>query len=96
MLLTSYGKYFICAATPLVVSYYPYNGTTLTFNLFFESSTYTYGITSSRSMFSSKDRKLVTLGSNIVGVGTEGRSFLVFHFQCKITNCSHCEFFGVC
>lgn len=95
--LSSNGNYFICAAnSPLLVSYYSYNDTIFTFNLLFESSSYTSAITSGKSIYSSKDGKLVALGSNSVGVGADGRYFVVFHFQCNITNCSHCKYLGVC
>ena len=91
--LTSNGKYFICGAN-ILVSYYAYDDVMLTFNLIFESSNY---ISILGSMYSSRDGKLVAIGSsNSVLVGADVGKYAVLHFQCNITNCARCKSIGIC
>jgi hypothetical protein len=91
--LTSNGKYFICGAN-MLVSYYSYDDVMLTFNLTFESSNY---ISTLGSMYSSKDGKLVAIGSSSnVLIGADLSKYAVLHFQCNITSCSRCKSIGLC
>jgi hypothetical protein len=75
--LTSNGKYFICGAS-ILVSYYSYDDVMLAFNLIFESSNY---ISTVGSMYSSKDGKLVAIGSSSnVLIGADLSKYAVLHF----------------
>lgn len=79
--------------SPLNVSFYQYDSSSLTFNLLFFKNSYASTL-SQGAFFVSDDGSIFTAGSR--GGYSESINTGFLYYKCTVPDCQHCKFIGVC